>query len=347
MHRASDGRVPTDVFVRALAISMVVFNHSAVVPDRPYELGGGLSALILLGGYAFARFNASFSAIQLRAYIRRFAVSFGVPCLILVVLSFAARRSFSWSELLFVHNFVTYSHIALFYNWYAEALLQLLALIYALTFWPGWVRAMQDHPWRTSLASTFVAFVLMMVIVDRWDPGNRLPHYLMWQFLFGWMIHYALQAHAENKWIKPVTLLLAVSFSFAAFQLVQPLRLPVFIGTTALLLYTSSVRVGNVAARLVSLVSQATLTIFLTHWLILQIFDRLHLRRFQSGFHLEDVLFAWTVAMTGGLGIWLLASSIARAWHYARRSGTDDPRAQQPTVGHGAEANVTLAPQAR
>ena len=99
-------------------------------------------------------------------------------------------------------------------------------------------------------------------------------------------------------------------------------------GTSALLLYTRSIRVGVAPARILSLVSQATLTLFLTHWLLLQLFDRTGLRQFSSGFHLRDVLLAWGMAMAVGVGLWLLLTSILRAWQHTRRAMGDAGEAE-------------------
>lgn len=338
----SEGRIAPDVFARALAISLVVFNHAAVVPGRPYELGGGLSALIVLSGYAFARFTlAGNDGPRLRAGIVRYFIHFGGACLALVLLSFAVRRSFAWSELLFVHNFFGYSHIALFYNWYAESLLQSLGLIYLLSFWRPWLDAFRRQPWTVALATTVIALAIKLAIAGLWSPSNRLPHYLMWQFLFGWVIYFALQQGPRPDHRKTVTLCLAVLFSVMAFPLNQPLRIPYFIGTTALLLFASSVQVGALPARALSLVSQANLTLFLTHWAFLQLFNKAHLRRYPTGFHLGDTLFAWSVAMAGGLALWLLGSSLARAWHHMRREASG--RSAEAEVPPGLDAALNRA----
>src|SRR5688572_21317875 len=97
--------IPTDVLLRALAISGIVFNHAHRGRDDFFPLGlaGGMTFLLTLAGMNLARFGVKGATPDsLRRAVGRLALALFVPALIAVLASLAIRRTFSWTEVLFV-----------------------------------------------------------------------------------------------------------------------------------------------------------------------------------------------------------------------------------------------------
>ena len=111
--------IQSDVLIRGFAIAAVVFNHAAALPNRPFELGGGVNALIILSGYSFARFALSASDIKsIRKSTLLFGYRFALATIPLILAAFVLLKYFDISEALFYTNIVHTSRLKLLYTWY-------------------------------------------------------------------------------------------------------------------------------------------------------------------------------------------------------------------------------------
>ncbi|MEO0061583.1 MAG: hypothetical protein RLZZ08_143 [Pseudomonadota bacterium] len=319
--KALAGRVmQTDIALRGVAIVLVVLNHASITDSRPIHLGGGLNILLLLSGYSFARFILVRETMaQVRRGIASFAFNLWLPCLAVVLASFALKREWSWGEVLFVSNFYTADHIALMYVWFPQVILQMLAIFWLLSFVPGARQGLARHPLPLALGGLAISFALLLVLRgdDRGaDFANRTIEAVGWNFVLGcvaWYITHgpSRQGMAARLALLGCTAVLGlVAFGWGADWL-RAVLLPLAL---ALLLFVPRLRLPAIVAQIVQVLSQATFTVFLAHVLFLRIFDAAGLRGASSGFNLADTLFAAAFALTGSVAVWVLASALRRAW---------------------------------
>ena len=127
MKRWFDARLEADVVLRALAISLVVYNHAFAVKGRPFELNGGMQVLLLLSGATFARFTLTKqTAEEVRASIVSLSINILGPCLAMLLPYFLLKRDFWWSEVLFFQNLVGKEQLAPYLSWYPQVIVQMM-----------------------------------------------------------------------------------------------------------------------------------------------------------------------------------------------------------------------------
>jgi hypothetical protein len=311
-----------DIVLRAIAICMVVFNHASITDSRPVHLGGGLNILLLLSGYAFARFTLSQGDVhEVRRRIVRFALGVWLPCLVVVLLSFVAKREWSWSELLFVSTLFGDEHIALMYVWYPQVLLQLFALLLVLTFVPGVDTAIRQRPALLAVALLVASFSILLLLHGTGEATDLLDRSLQaiaWNFFLGCTLWYARSGSGRlARSSRNVLLGLTLTLSLIAFGVgVDVLRTVALTVSTAVMLFASRIVMPGGLARAAGIVSQATFTVFLCHVLFLRIFDAAGLRQIHHGFDARDTVFAGCFAIAGSLVLWLAGVSLSRAWRH-------------------------------
>ena len=268
---------PTDVVLRALAIASVTFNHAHMT--KGFGLAGGMTFLLMLSGLNFARFAVKDAEPeQLRRSIVEFARRMFVPSMLLLLFSFAAYRQFNLSELLFVRNWFDMGRVAIFYAWYPQMLLQLLAGLYLLTLIPFVGRALRDHPTRSLLILFGVGLLLRAAAPWIWEPPfwgmpevnpirvfPRLPHLALWNFALGGVIYF-LAIDSPNptpakKWLAFACVLAGATLGWEVGKL-QFWWLAI---GGALLVGVRHIALPRIVAQAIVVVSVATFTIFLTH----------------------------------------------------------------------------------
>lgn len=320
---ASGTRLASDVALRGLAIASVVFNHAAAMPGRPFELGGGMNILVILSGYSFARFAlGQGEPAAVRSAITRFVLGLALPTLAVILLAFVVVRYFDISELLFYNNFTEHSRAKILYTWYPQALVQISLLIYLLSFIPGLTRAFPRHGLHLSILATVAAFLIYLVLRD-WQPGgipNRLPTFILWMFTLGWLIYYADKTRTMRaEAVRWAILFLALGFAAIQYDQKELQRIIFTVITVIAMLWTRNWYLPSWIARLLTLASQAAFTTFLLHMSFLRVFDALKLRPHKTGFHPLEITEAWAFALAGSVMVWVLLSSLKRAWRHETR----------------------------
>lgn len=320
-----------DVVLRAFAISFVVFNHAFSVDDRPFELVGGMNILILLSGMSFARFNLSNdSIVGLRKSILNLALHILVPCLIIILLTFAIRGDFVASEIFFYQNWVSDKQYVPYYTWYPQALLQsfiILTLIFSL---PGLFRNFQRRHFLGSIVA-ICGFVLICKIQHVFFPmgevSKHIPSTILWQFAVGWLTYFVTHRTTQMSPSERIMILLfvlgvaLVGFGWDKYWL----RNVALIAAMALLIFVPRINMPKLPRQIIMIVSQATFTIFLFHNIMLAIAMKLDMQQYDEGFHLLDILKLWAFMMIGSLAVWILCSSLVRAWRHMMTEGQSSP----------------------
>jgi|GEM_PF-2608157 len=336
MNPFSKSKVDIDIALRGFAISWVVLNHAAAIPGRGFELGGGMNILLLLAGAAFARFTLTReSASAIRQSVLRFTVKLVLPCFAIVALSFVAYREFSLPELLFFSNWISIEHIAPMYTWYPQVIAQIMLLLLLITFIPGLVSLLRTRPVAFSCLALLVSIIIFLIFDSVWDGqfGRRLPHFSLWNFVFGWVVVFVGRAQPRIGTAPRLALvLIAGALAAMAYDVEEDwLRVVAMSGGVAALLLVKRVSLPKFAARIATVLSQATFTIFLFHVFFLRAFDAFGLRKFSEGFYLPDVLQAWTFTMVGTIGIWIGLTSVSRAFRHFMTTPISDDRIASST----------------
>ncbi|WP_099864149.1 acyltransferase family protein [Pararhizobium haloflavum] len=306
--------IETDIVLRAIAISAVVFNHSH--PVRPFNYAGGMTVLLMLAGYSLARFALSRTETQdLPTVILRFATRIWLPCLAIVLASFAIRRQFDLAELLFISNWFPGNDLAFLFVWYPQVVVQLLLCLALVFSIPAAARQFTARP----LAATLIVFLIVFAAgrlfsQDHVPDALRTipPQRIAWNFILGCLVFFALASPLAPRWNRVALVSLTIACAALAFGL-RSLEFWTLSMSVVLLSYWPRLRLPESLARLFQIVGQASFTIFLLHVIFLRIYT--------LGLGLENQSGAWLFAMCGSLLAWLMATATLRVWR--RLKGND------------------------
>jgi hypothetical protein len=301
LHR-SRSSVDVDVLLRALAISAVVANHS----QWSRNLSGGMMVLFMLSGFSFALDGRS--AAETRASIAGLAWRVFVASLLLIAFAQLQRGSFRPLELLFVSAWTVDERVARVPVWYVQSLLQILAVLYGQFLVPAISAAFRERPLRSSAVLFGVGLAARALFPSVWDTSatcHHLPHLFLWNFALGWVVYYAL-ASDVGRW-KVAAFLAALAAGFIAFDGAASAQFWTIGIASASVLWIERVRLPVVAARAVTLVSQATFAVFLLHREFIYLYPRLPWRPWHGG------VARWLVAMVGSVAVWVALTATWRA----------------------------------
>jgi peptidoglycan/LPS O-acetylase OafA/YrhL len=304
---SSSSRLDTDIALRALAIAAVVFNHAHVYGVASIRYTGGMTVLMMLSGLAFARFALTGGQA---AGVHRTMWGVGKRLALLSVLmalvSFAYMGESDWSELLLISNWFQDIYVARFPIWYPEVLLQMylgIALFFAL---PPLANRFFAAPLRWSLGMLVLAIVFalaMRALVDTRHLSHRLPHLLLWNFILGWAVFFVGQQAGALRAGKLFVIALAVVAGVAFWGWSSPAGL--WLGlAVAMLLWVPRLPSVPALTRIVSSISQASLTIFFLHTIALGAYRALF-----PG--LPSPVVAFVFAMLACLAAWLVLAANA------------------------------------
>lgn len=305
----------TNLFIRALAIMSVVFNHAYI--DRYFReygtteniffglsLAGGANVLLFLSGYNFAEFILNKPDVSsLKISIVNFAKKIFIPSLFLIVFYFLILFDFNIYELLFVRNFVDGERISKFPTWYPQVMLQILLVLYFVL--PLIFKKMKGNSWVVSLVFFMVSvlFSLIYVYVYKISMSDyKVPQLYSWVFILGWVFYYAKLSDDLSKKVIAYTLLF-----LSCLLIIGPFDLNFYwlCFASALLLFSRTVIVNSFIKKLLTLVAQATFIIFLFHRFFFKVLEKL--APFSYGY---ITLFIFSVGAT--LMLWAIGSSFSR-----------------------------------
>lgn len=258
------------VLARSIAITMVVANHAGF----GLNLHGGLNALLAISGLSLAQFGfAGTTADAIRA-IARIGLRLAVPSFLLALVWQLGVGQISFPELGFYSNWLYKSRVALFPIWYAQALTQMLFGIAALFLATDMGARIVRRPafWVSVLyAGTSVTAVISYNFWDSSYLADQLPHLILWNFVFGWMI-WAFQSTMRPIQARLLlTLVLAVSIVTlfvsvdADHGMTRALVMPLIVLPV---LWFDRIPLPEFIARFAIVASQSTLFIFLLHYYV-------------------------------------------------------------------------------
>lgn len=324
---APRSNLDSDVLLRALAITLLVFNHSHPTGSFP----GGMALLLLLSGYSFARFGVrEKDAAQTRRSLLHLGVRVALPALALVAYAQLVEQRFNLLELLFVRNWFTVDRIAHFPIWYVQVLLQMLLLIYLAFCIPGVSDAFRRRPLTSSLVAAALAFAVRVFAPLVWDTthvAHHLPHLYIWLFLLGWSLYFVreLATPVQLRWL---WLPLVAWAGFGAKFAFYPERTsPVFAALGAAFVLTwRTVALPRPAARVAQILAQATFVIFLLHREFIMVFRRL------PGAGATGTLGRWLFGLFASVAVWLVITALWRAFTRLRRERVAPSRATSPAA---------------
>ncbi|CAL4867854.1 hypothetical protein MMA231_02126 [Asticcacaulis sp. MM231] len=238
------------------------------------------------------------------------------PAMALILLVFALKRQFVWSEFFFVsHWFTADSFFPPFMPyWYIQVMLQICLGLMILFVVPVVRDLIVRHLYTASLLFLLVSGMVVVIFPDIWDTSalyDWLPHLQLWNFVIGWFIHASLErAQGQHGWIYRLTatvMVLLCGFSLLWGSWSQCL---IFVLGGVLLCWASSVPIPRIFSRPVMLCSQAIFTIYLLH----AIMPALSQKTLYAWFHIDQPLLDGVLAMISCIGLWAAWTAAKRAF---------------------------------
>jgi hypothetical protein len=247
--RTRVARVETNVVLRAVAIVLVVGNHTDT-----WRLLGGAHVLLAIAGYNFARF-----ALQSGRHALGIA-RIAIPAVCWIGLVAALRDDFSLAHALLVNAQVGGPSTRWAY-WYVEALIQLLVPLALLFAIPRVRTVARRRGLEVAVAALAIGVVLRLHLIG---PGPMAPHFyrsheVLWLFAAGWV---ALKTTAV--WHRVALSVVVIAMLPGFFGEWQREAL-VGVGVL-LLIWVPQVSLPRLAVPIVSRLAAASLYIYLTHW---------------------------------------------------------------------------------
>ena len=250
--------VETSVVLRAVAISLVLLRHTALL-----DIAGGAHMLLAVSGFNFSRFG-------LDAVLRRDRVApllsgiarFAVPGALWMMLVIAVSGEAVWANTAFVQVLDAPEHWAPRWRyWYLEAIVQIMAAL-ALALWiPAVRRVVRRHPFAVPMALALAGLVTRYRLVTI-GPELRQFHMapsIAWLFLAGWAAQRAT-TRAQRVAVSAFGVVCLPGF-FG-----DPLREAFVAATLLALVWVPVVRIPRALARGVGALAAASLYLYLTHW---------------------------------------------------------------------------------
>lgn len=301
--------------LRALAISSVVWNHAN--PSANGTFGGGMTFLMMLSGFTFARFSLrGATPATVRQALLRLGWRIALPSLALVILSFVLLQSFELKELLLVSNWWTRSRIALFPLWYPEVMVQMFAMLYLFFLTPA-ARIALRHPLAFSLVAFGIAIAMRRLLPDYvWDTTHLqhdLPQLFLWNFALGWVVFFLITKETKTWFAAALAMACIAVGAHVGWGWGRLDFWWLVVGGAVFVLWRRFI-VPKPLAAVVGLVSQAAFTIFLLHRLCFTV-----LEHFMPAYKARGPGMHFMVGMLVSVAVWISATAAQRAWHQLRK----------------------------
>lgn len=245
--RAAKARVDTTLVVRAVAILLIVANHSGL-----WKLQGGAHALIAVAGFNFARFQLTARSILPSA------ARIAVPSVLWIGAVSLFSAKYDWHHVLLVND-VLGRREALWSFWFIEAIVQIslaAAVVFAV---PAISRAERKRPLAVAYAALALGLCLRFDLLPP-PAAHRVtwPHEVFWLFALGWLAARA-PSPLHRVAVTAITVLAMPGF-FA-----DDVRGFVVAVGILVITWVPAVRVPRPAVRLMTPLAGASLYIYLTH----------------------------------------------------------------------------------
>jgi len=262
--------VNTLVAARAFAIMIVVANHSGF----GISLHGGLNTLLVISGLMLAQFSfGEDTRVALRGMMR-LGWRLAVPSFLIALVWQIGAGNLYLPELAFYSNWLGKSRVVLFPIWYAQALSQMLIALALLFFVTDMGARITRRPlfWTSLLYVISVAVALYSYMIWDWTRyADKLPHLIAWNFVFGWLIWGTRNAQLgrAGKILLSCALVATAVVVFLPLQadngMTRAIVMPILVLP---LIWFDRIKMPEVLARFVIIISQATLFIFFLHYFV-------------------------------------------------------------------------------
>lgn len=254
--RRAVARIETNILLRAAGITLVVGTHIGA-----FHVLGGAHLLLILSGWAFARFGlAAGHTRRLAPRILRTATRVAVPAMLWLLWRSTVTDDVGLANVVLLNN---YLHQGATGYWYIEALVQLLLVLAALLAVPTIRRYERRHRFTVATAALSVALAVNLFA----DDSNGFPeralstHGVAWFFALGWLAHRATTG-LRKLMVLVLTLMLVPGY-FG-----DPRREAVITIGLVLLVLLPDIPLPRPLIRIVALIASASLSIYLTHYAI-------------------------------------------------------------------------------
>ena len=245
----------TSILVRAVAIVLIVLNHTDFV-----KIPGTAHALLLLAGYAFARFVLPSNLSE--PYVRRttrYIATLYTPVLMWLICLVVISDQYGPS-LFFVNSLSDEFNGPHLRYWFVEVLLYALVAFGLLFAWPQFRDLLRFKPLQVTGLLAVACFALSLLVTSP-DSLHRAysPVGTLWLFAAGLTLYYL-----DSKKIA-YSILLSGALLIYFDELLRAL---VCTALVLLVVWVDHIRVPTFLARIFSILASASLIIYLTHWQI-------------------------------------------------------------------------------
>lgn len=329
-------RIDSDVLLRGIGISMVVYHHVVLynAGDARHALFGlnavgGMGMLLLLSGFSFARFGLhNRSAREAAAAVLSMGRSIILPCYLAILFFSLVARQFNPAEFLMIGNFFESNWQAGFNTWYPQFLLQILVVIFILFSVKPVGDRLAAHPTLGVLVLLMVS-LLLHVGMREFGPElmsrQHLPWMLMWNFVLGWAL-FNLNGMRSRKiadgtlgkkggmprnWNRLGSTGLCLVVIGITLEVTETRAWATFIAAL-LLTWVPSLRLPKPLTRLGMILSQSALVIFILHMSVIKVFA-IAFGRYHRFYAIEAVTVILSIAV-----LWVVCASASRAFTHLR-----------------------------
>ncbi|MEK7422748.1 MAG: AMP-binding protein [Actinomycetota bacterium] len=287
--------VETNVVLRTVAILLIAGSHLSV-----FLVEGSAHVLIAVAGFNFWRFQlASVDKTDRSTGILASAARIAVPTLIFSAVLLIIDELFYPISFLMITNFVPQPDVGFRTDfWFVEALVQIMVLMFAVFSVPA-VRAYhRRRPLRAAGIALAVGLLARYGLGGVWNPTYgglpKTPHIVLWLFTLGWATAASTSVRHRLVLTGIGALALPGFFDYGA-------RAVILGGGLLALIWIPKVPVPWPLNRLVALIANATLYIYLTHITLPE----------AIGF--QQPIAKLITAVVGGIAISLVAERVMRA----------------------------------
>ncbi len=251
--------VETGLLLRATAILLIVGSHADL-----WMLAGGAHVLLAVAGFNFARFHLAHQGQSPARRALRSVWRIAVPAVPCIALAAAVTERYTLTNVLLLNGILGPDRwSAAWHFWFIEVLVYLLLGTAALLCVPAVRRAERRRPWGFALG------LLGLGVLSRFEP-QWLPigpdrihtaHVVFWLFALGWAG--ARAARARDRVLLTAVLVATVPGFFGDGR-----REAIVMMGIAALLWLRTVRLPPRVAAGARLLAEASLHIYVTHWLV-------------------------------------------------------------------------------